>query len=1003
MATPLYHSREILSGGEVTPLLLARYNIPQTRGGLFTCRNMLVLPHGGLLRRPGSNFAAVAGQAAPVRLMSISSTSTDTYTVEAGDGYFRFFSREGVLVEDGGSPFELETPYSQEDLPLLQMAEGRGFSYIVHPDHAPRRLTYTDGPTFSLSEVEFSNNRAPLLPINSDTDAKIITANGSTYDRRITCDKAIFTATDVGRVFFWQTIEAATLSTAGTAYGIVRQYISPTVIEVDYTFRDPATNSPAGDTARKTSLWAFGAFGPGRGCRAVEFHEGRLVYGGFADGDAEDWLAFSVSAQYDNFEFSSFDPDLLDSDNADKAIYRRASARSSSPVLWLRSSVGSLLVGTRQGERRVTSGSDDVLTPSNTAVRPSTSVGVSEIPGVEIGSGAVAFLNRTRTALHQYRFDVSQNAYSSGSMTLESEHLLRQSPAQGLVYQQSPTTVLWIPRSDGVLCGWTVEQEQSLRGAHRHDFGGSYNGGAGFVASVAVQPGSNSAGRRDVTGFSPSGTGAFASTNWGFEEGDLTDWDVVSGTWSVVTSNLGVTAPDEGDYFVVQTGSAAAEIRRDISLLELSDFSATLVDQGQTTIDVSVSIASPNLTTARPNFIVEALDGAGNVVQTVWNAGEEQNGPDGEYAPSVVNQWDRLSVEGRTLAATTRSVRFRCVDLTSAINFTAFDDIDFTLRQNAIEGEPDAEQLEDRVWLAVLREVDGTRVQHIEYLSRTYHPSFSREEGEKVRSSSLEDAVFTDASATYFVPVDVQDIAPGTETTVTAAGHGFSDGDRVRLRGVVGSDSFWLEDVDRVTFVVGNATADTFTIAPLTDPGTPLDTSGRGGPAINQTTAHLEVQAVTGVDHLIGETVQVVADGAYIGDAVVASDGSVALPGGEFGSRIVVGLGYTSAFETFPIVENTPAGVSMLYRLQSFRVTAAFENSYVGWWGAGPDTTKYREQPMGPAGQALGRPYAPITGYRDIALRGTTTKELTIGGYVDIPIPFNPQGFILRGEIEIAN
>jgi hypothetical protein len=56
------------------------------------------------------------------------------------------------------------------------------------------------------------------------------------------------------------------------------------------------------------------------------------------------------------------------------------------------------------------------------------------------------------------------------------------------------------------------------------------------------------------------------------------------------------------------------------------------------------------------------------------------------------------------------------------------------------------------------------------------------------------------------------------------------------------------------------------------------------------------ISTVSGLDHLIGETVDVFADGAYIGEKVVSSGGTILLDNAA--SIIAVGLHYNSDLKT---------------------------------------------------------------------------------------------------------
>jgi hypothetical protein len=57
----------------------------------------------------------------------------------------------------GETPYEISTPYLEEDLPALQFAQNADVMYIVHPDHAPMKLSRTGHAAWTLRPVDFIN------------------------------------------------------------------------------------------------------------------------------------------------------------------------------------------------------------------------------------------------------------------------------------------------------------------------------------------------------------------------------------------------------------------------------------------------------------------------------------------------------------------------------------------------------------------------------------------------------------------------------------------------------------------------------------------------------------------------------------------------------------------------------------------------------------------------------------------------------------------------------
>jgi len=143
------------SGGEIAPALFARADQAKYQSGLKTCRNFMVMRHGGVTNRPGSRFIAeVKDSSQAVRLIKFVFNADQTYVLEFGHQYMRVI-RDGVQLEDGGSPYEIATPYEEEHLPDLQYVQSGDVVTIAHPSYAPRELKRTGHTAWTLTVVDF--------------------------------------------------------------------------------------------------------------------------------------------------------------------------------------------------------------------------------------------------------------------------------------------------------------------------------------------------------------------------------------------------------------------------------------------------------------------------------------------------------------------------------------------------------------------------------------------------------------------------------------------------------------------------------------------------------------------------------------------------------------------------------------------------------------------------------------------------------------------------------
>jgi hypothetical protein len=186
---------------------------------------------------------------------------------------------------------------------------------------------------------------------------------------------------------------------------------------------------------------------------------------------------------------------------------------------------------------------------------------------------------------------------------------------------------------------------------------------------------------------------------------------------------------------------------------------------------------------------------------------------------------------------------------------------------------------EDEAWFCVRRYINGAWVRYIERLD----PLFA--------AATTDTAFFVDSGVSLNSPVTITAITNASPPVVTAASHGFSNGDTVRITGakkrVLGDNGAYtlvpMTDVNDKRFTVANVAANTFEL------------SGKDSTAWGSYFEGGEVRkcvtTVTGADHLEGRKVQVLADGAVHPPKTVSS-GSITLD--YAASHVHVGLGYIS-------------------------------------------------------------------------------------------------------------
>lgn len=213
------------SGGEISPRMMGRFDLPIYYAGAKQIQNMVVLPTGGLVKAPGTDYIADQASASYAsRVQPFIYARTQAYMLEFGHQTMRVFKDDGTQVLSGLSPYALVTPYSYDDLFDLVFVPSWNELWIYHPDYKTRILTRTAHDSWTIAEAGFTNG--PFLPENTGTTT--ITPSGTTGSINLTASAALFDTLHIGSL--WQithpvgeTELSGTFTSATTSSTLVRK------------------------------------------------------------------------------------------------------------------------------------------------------------------------------------------------------------------------------------------------------------------------------------------------------------------------------------------------------------------------------------------------------------------------------------------------------------------------------------------------------------------------------------------------------------------------------------------------------------------------------------------------------------------------------------------------------------------------------------------------------------------------------------------------------------
>lgn len=448
------------TAGEISPRLEGRTNIEKYREGLSDLTNMIVMPHGGVTRRPGTEYLGeIANSSVKSRLIPFQFKTSDTYILEFGNQTMRVLRNDlqvlnsttrNISAATKANPVVITTSashgYSNGDEVFIDSAGGmteiNGRNYLV------ANVTST---TFELTDL-FGNN------ING-TSFTTYTSGGTVNE--IYEIASPYAEADLFDVRFAQS--------ADTMYLVHPSYDIRTLTRTDHNAWTFATLSITGSPSPALS-------GSNNRPSVVSFFEQRLVFGNTNNNPQT--LFFSKNGDYDNFTVGTNDDDAL--------IYTIASNQVN--AIRFLSATRVLTVGTSGGEYVLTSTNDGPVTPTTTLIRKYSNYGTAQIEPVQVAD-VTLFAQRGKRKVREFKFvgDVNTGGYSAPDMTILAEHVTEGGLVQ-MAYQQEPDSVVWCIREDGTLLGLTYRREEEVVAWHKHVIGGTFSSGQAVVESIATLP-----------------------------------------------------------------------------------------------------------------------------------------------------------------------------------------------------------------------------------------------------------------------------------------------------------------------------------------------------------------------------------------------------------------------------------------------------------------------------------------------------------------------------------
>ena len=454
------------TGGELSPRLDGRNDLQKYPTGCKTLENMIVYPHGSAARRSGTQFVAeVKDSSKDTRLIPFEFSTTQTYMLEFGNQYIRFYKDNGQILS-GGSAYEISSPYLETELFDIKYAQSADVMYICHPSHPVKKLSRTGHTSWSLVDDIITNG--PFMDHNIETTTLSPSHKNVGQTTTVTASAVTginvnqgFLSTDVGRLLHIKDGHLKITSVTSTTV-----VVGTVIIDLNET--------------GSTTDFALGSFSDTTGYPScVTFFEQRLVFA--ATLSQPQTIFFSKSGDYENMD-DGYHETVADDD---AIVYTIASNQVN--AIRFMTATRTLIIGTAGGEFAVSGGGTDIaITPTNILIKKQSNNGAANVDALAVGNATI-FLQRAKRKLRELAYNFDVDGYLAPDLTILAEHISEGGFKQ-LSYQQEPNQIIWCVRNDGQLAGLTYQREQQVVAWHRHIFGGSFGSGNAVCDSVATIP-----------------------------------------------------------------------------------------------------------------------------------------------------------------------------------------------------------------------------------------------------------------------------------------------------------------------------------------------------------------------------------------------------------------------------------------------------------------------------------------------------------------------------------
>ncbi len=204
------------TGGELSPLAAARVDAQRYYSSATTLENMIALPQGPAVRRPGTIYAGTTRGNVTARLLPFRYSAADCYVLEFTAAHLRVWRNHGLVTNADATVYDLTTPFTGTEVADLQTWQSGDVLYLASPSRWPQKLARTDHNDWDLNDLPADDG--PFLAENltaTTIAASATTGSGIT----LTSSAPVFAAGHVGS--YWRLRDLVGIQTVTGTLAVV--------------------------------------------------------------------------------------------------------------------------------------------------------------------------------------------------------------------------------------------------------------------------------------------------------------------------------------------------------------------------------------------------------------------------------------------------------------------------------------------------------------------------------------------------------------------------------------------------------------------------------------------------------------------------------------------------------------------------------------------------------------------------------------------------------------